>query len=178
MTENTIVVYASDNGYFLGDHGMYNKMWMYEESLRIPLLVRFPNEIKAKTQSNELVSVLDFAATFADYAGAEKPVEFQGKSLRPLLTGKTPDDWRDTHFYHYYDQFHVPSHYGIRTKDYKLIHFYAVEKGPKWEFYDLNKDPKELNNVINETEYSDTVKKLEVVLMKKRMECDGTTEKL
>ena len=154
------MVYTSDNGWFLGDHGLFNKMWMYEESLHVPLIIRYPGTVKPATVSDDFVSVLDFATTFLHYAGIEKPEQFQGQSLKPILAGETPDDLRSSHFYHYFGQFDVPSHYGIRTKDYKLIYFYESNEEPKWELYDMKNDPKEMDNLIYNPEYTDLFKNL------------------
>jgi len=173
LKKNTIIVYTSDNGWFLGDHGMFNKMWMYEESLKVPLIIRYPEKVKPATVSDDFVSVLDFATTFLDYAGIEKPEQFQGQSIKPLLSGETPKDWRSAHFYHYFGQFEVPSHYGIRTKDYKLIYFFETENEPKWELYDLQKDPKELVNLIDDTGYSEIVKKMRSILIEKRTKLES-----
>ncbi|MCK5135890.1 MAG: sulfatase [Bacteroidales bacterium] len=170
LEKNTIVVYTSDNGWFLGDHGLFNKMWMYEESLHVPLIIRYPGKIKPATMSDDFVSVLDFAPTFLDYAGIKKPVQFQGQSIKPVLSGNTPDDWKSAHFYHYFGQFEVPSHYGIRTNDYKLIYFYEAEQEPKWELYDMKNDPKEMVNLIHNPEYTDIFKNLEILLLAKRKE--------
>ena len=152
LAENTLVIYTSDNGFFLGDHGLYNKMWMYEQSLRIPLLVRLPGRIQPGSVSGGMVSVIDFASTFADYAGAKIPAEFQGQSIRPLLEGKTPDNWRGAHYYHYYGQFGVPAHCGIRTATHKLICYYDQPDGPVWELFDLSKDSDELHNLSTHPE--------------------------
>jgi len=146
ISENTIVVYTSDNGFFLGDHGLFNKMWMYEESMRLPLLVRYPKEVKPGTVNDKLVSILDFAPTFLDYANASVPAELHGKSIRQLLNGKETKEWRNSVYYHYFGQYDVPAHNGVRTKNYKLIHFYDTNEDPEWELYDLEKDPNELNN--------------------------------
>lgn len=170
LKKNTIVVYTSDNGWFLGNHGLFNKMWMYEESLKVPLIIRYPEKVKPTSISEDFVSVLDFAATFLDYAGIKKPNEFQGQSLKPVLMGNTPDDWRSVHFYHYFGQFEVPSHYGIRTKDYKLIYFYELEEEPKWELYNLKNDPKEMINLIYNPDYADIFKNLKILLQEKKKE--------
>ena len=173
LDENTIVVYTSDNGWFLGEHGLFNKMWMYEESMHVPLIIRYPGKIKPASVSDNFVSVLDFAPTFLDYAGVEKNTQFQGQSIKPVLNSTTPDNWRKTHFYHYFGQFEVPSHYGIRTEEYKLIHFYEAKEEPKWELYDLKKDPKEMENVIFDPAYSEIVKNMKSVLEKKRNEFES-----
>jgi len=168
LIKNTIVVYTSDNGWFLGDHGLFNKMWMYEESLHVPLIIRYPGKVKPATVSDDFVSVLDFATTFLNYAGIEKPEHFQGQSIKPLLMGETPDHWRSTHFYHYFGQFEVPSHYGIRTNDYKLIYFYEAEKEPEWELFDMKNDPQEMINLIQNPEYAEVLKNLKILLREKR----------
>jgi arylsulfatase A-like enzyme len=167
LAENTIVIYTSDQGFFLGDHGWYDKRFIYEESLRMPFLVRYPQAAKAGTINKDIVSNIDFAPLFLDAAGIDVPQDMQGKSLMPLLKGETPDDWRQTFYYRYWmhgDGSHnVYAHYGIRTHRYKLIYFYndglnqpgAVGEThePEWELFDLENDPHELNNVYNAPEY-------------------------
>lgn len=152
MADNTLVVYTSDNGFFLGDHGLYNKMWMYEESLGLPLLMRWPGIIKPASVQNELASLLDFAPTFLDLAGAPIPEDLQGASLLPILREQqAPVDWRDCHYYHYYGQFGVPSHCGIRTDTHKLIWFYEAETPEnQWELFDLQSDPREVVNLASD----------------------------
>ena len=145
--DNTLIIYTSDQGFYLGEHGWYDKRFMYEESFSTPLLMRYPASIKAGQTSEDLVMNLDFAPTILDYAGVEIPAEMQGKSLRQLAEGNTPDDWRNSMYYHYYQStgwHHVPKHYGIRNHRHKLIHYY--EEGA-WELYDLQQDPSELNNL-------------------------------
>jgi len=166
LSDNTLVVYTSDNGFFLGDHGLFNKMWMYEESLHIPLLVRYPNEIKAGAVNRELVSILDFAPTFLDYASVEIPSEFQGMSIRPLLQGKKLKNWRSAHYYRFYEQVEVPAHYGIRTKRYKLLYF---DNTDEWEFYDLEKDPSEMQNCYNSRQYTKVIGGLKKELVELRV---------
>jgi len=173
LNENTLVVYTSDNGWFLGEHGFFNKMWMYEESLHVPLVVRYPGKVKPASVSNDFVSVLDFAPTFLDYAGIKKSSHFQGQSIKPVLSNDTPDNWRTAHFYHYFGQFEVPSHFGIRTKDFKLIHFYEAKEEPKWELYDIKNDPKEMVNLIYDREYKDVFIHMKSLLQEKRKECES-----
>ncbi|WP_417875787.1 sulfatase [Winogradskyella sediminis] len=155
LAENTIVVYTTDQGFYLGEKGWFDKRYMYEESLAMPLLMKYPGTIRPGTVIEDLTQNLDFAETFLDYANAEIPEDMQGKSLRPLLE-QTYDgeDFRDAVYYHYYDYpaFHmVKKHYGIRTKRYKLIHFY--DDIDTWELYDLEADPKEVKNQIDNEDY-------------------------
>ena len=161
LDKNTIVVYTSDQGFYLGEHGWFDKRWMYRESLRTPLLIRWPGTIKAGTVNNDLVSNLDFGETFIDIAGAEVPEDMQGQSMVPILKGSTPDDWRKAFYYHYYEhpsEHNVMRHYGITTDNYKLIHFYYDVD--KWELYDLRKDPMEMKNVYNDPAYADVREEL------------------
>ena len=178
LTDNTIVVYTSDQGFFLGDHGWYDKRFMYEESLRMPFLVRYPKEIRPGTTNDDLVMNLDFAETFLDFAGVEVPADMQGRSLQRLMRGKTPRDWRDSIYYHYYEYpaWHmIKKHYGVRTRRYKLIHFY--EDIDAWELYDLEKDPHELNNVYGNPDYASELNSLRKELERLRMKY-GDTEAL
>ncbi len=153
--ENTIVVYTSDQGFYLGEHGWFDKRFMYKESFRTPLLVRYPKEIKPGTKIDELVQNLDLAPTFLDYAGVKIPEDIQGESFRKLVSGET-DEWRDAVYYTYYEypSVHmVKRHYGIANKRYKLMHFYYDID--QWELYDLEKDPNEMQNVYNDPSYAD-----------------------
>lgn len=155
LDNNTIVVYTSDQGFYLGEHGWFDKRWMYKESLRTPLLISWPGVVKPATVNNNLVSNLDFAETLIDIAGAKIPEEMQGRSMVPILNGENPSDWRKAHYYHYYEhpsEHNVMRHYGITTDKYKLIHFYYDID--VWELYDLEKDPAELKNVYNVPAYS------------------------
>ena len=168
LAENTIVVYTSDQGFYLGEHGWFDKRFMYEESLRTPLLIRYPKEIKPGTKINHMVQNLDFAPTFLDYAGVKAPEEMQGESFRKLVGGET-DKFRDFVYYTYYEypSIHmVKRHYGIATNRYKLMHFYYDID--EWELYDLEKDPHELQNVYNDPEYADVQKMLHEKLSEAR----------
>lgn len=161
LAENTIVVYTSDQGFYLGEHGWFDKRFIYDESFKTPLLIRWPNEIKAGTTNEEMVQNLDFAQTFLEAAQIEAPDDMQGESLMPLLKGQN-DKWnREAVYYHYYEypSVHmVKRHYGIVTKEYKLVHFYYDVD--EWELYDRKKDPNEMNNVYNDPEYASVVEKL------------------
>lgn len=154
LAENTIVVYTSDQGFYLGEHGWYDKRFMYEESLGMPLLMRYPRAVKGGQVSEKMALNIDFGPTFLEYAGLQVPEEMQGTSLRPVLKSTDPE-WRDSIYYHYYEYPHgwhrVKKHYGIRTEKYKLIHFY--DDIDEWELYNLEKDPHELQNVYNDPSY-------------------------
>ena len=169
LTENTVVIYSSDQGWYLGEHGWYDKRWMYEESFKTPLVARWPGKIKSGTVNKDFVSNLDFAQTFLDIAGVKEiPEPMQGRSLVPVFEGKTPDDWRKSFYYHYYEfpgAHSVRRHYGVRTERYKLINFYNVKA---WELFDLEKDPNELKSVYSDPEYTDTAKTLKEELAKLR----------
>ena len=155
LADNTIVIYTSDQGFYLGEHGWFDKRWMYEESFRTPILMRYPKEIKPGTTVDKLVQNLDFAPTFLDYAGVNPPKDMQGMSFRKVVKGEKCE-WRDAIYYHYYEypaEHMVKRHYGIRTDRYKLIHFYYDVD--EWELYDLKKDPHELKSVYNDPAYAD-----------------------
>lgn len=154
LLENTVVIYTSDQGFYLGEHGWYDKRFMYEQSLSTPLLVRYPREIKPGSVVNEMVLNLDLAPTILDYAGIEKPSDMQGESWRAIAAGNTIP-WRDAIYYHYYEYpgpHMVKRHYGVRTDRYKLIHFYYDID--EWEMYDLEKDPDEMQSIYNDPAYA------------------------
>ena len=172
LSDNTLVVYCSDQGFYLGEHGWFDKRWMYEESLRTPLLARWPGHIEAGSLCNAIVSPLDFAETFLELAGAEVPADMQGSSLLPLFNGETPSDWRKTFYYHYYEHpgWHwVRRHYGVTDGRFKLIHFYEPDVD-YWELYDLQLDKNELQNVYDNQAYASVRKRLEDELNRLRSE--------
>ena len=155
LSENTLVIYTSDQGFYLGEHGWFDKRFMYEESFRTPLIIRYPNLITANTTNSGLVQNIDFAPTILNVVGAEVPQDMQGISLLPLFDGNN-DDWRESLYYHYYEYpgIHmVKRHYGIRTNRYKLIHFYYDID--EWELYDLETDPEEMKNVYDHPDYTE-----------------------
>jgi arylsulfatase A-like enzyme len=165
LAEDTVVVYTSDQGFYLGEHGWFDKRFMYEESLRMPLIVRYPREIRPGVNDKDLVLNLDFAETFLDYAGVPVPPEMQGRSLRGVLRGETPRDWRTSIYYHYFEYPAVHSvkrHYGVRSSRYKLIHFYYDIDA--WELYDLEKDPRELRNVHGDPAYAGVLSRMKAEL--------------
>ena len=153
LDENTVVIYSSDQGFYIGDHGWYDKRWMYEESLKMPFIVKWPGVTAPGSRNTHLIQNLDYAETFLELAGAPIPGDMQGLSLVPLLQGKSPANWRRSIYYHYYEypSYHmVPRHYGIRTERHKLMHFYQF--GDEWELYDLQTDPDELLNLYGQPE--------------------------
>lgn len=186
--DNTIIVYSSDQGFMLGEHDYIDKRWMYEESLRIPLIVRYPKAYPAGQKIDAIVNNTDIAPTLLAMAGIDAPADMQGRSFVPMLEGKqVPDDWRDATYYRYW--LHMahhdnPAHFGIRTKRYKLIFFYGLKldtagtnakpTDPYWEFYDLQKDPNEMNNRINDPDYSDVITGLRDRLKQMRNELGDT----
>lgn len=159
QAKNTIVIYTSDQGFFLGEHNFFDKRFMYEESLRMPFLIRWPGKIKPGSVSKGMILNVDFAPMMLDAAGATVPADMQGRSFLPLLTGRVPKDWRTSMYYRYYHPAHhnVAAHYGVRTQRYKLIFFNKLNQ---WELYDLQKDPREMNNVYSDPAYAKTVEEL------------------
>ena len=172
LADNTVVVYASDQGFFLGEHGWFDKRWIYEESLRTPCLVRWPGVSKPGTATTALASNLDFAPTFLDAAGLPVPKDMHGRSLRPLLAGPPPADWRKSFYYHYYEHpgpHAVARHYGVVTDRYKLVRFY--EPGYEaLELFDRRTDPHELTSVYGKPEYAAVTRELEAELARLRAE--------
>lgn len=164
LTENTVFIYSSDQGFYLGEHGWFDKRFMFDESYRTPLLVSWPEVIAPGSVNGDLVSNLDFAQTFLDIAGAEIPGDMQGASLVPILKGETPGDWRKTHYYHYYEYpgWHmVHRHEGVYDGRYKLMNFYDLGE---WELYDLETDPNEMQNQYSNRDYAEVVRRLHVEL--------------
>lgn len=180
VKKNTVVIYASDQGFFLGDHGWFDKRWMYEESLRMPLLVAWPGHIVAGREVTALTQNLDFAPTFLDLAGVPVPAAMQGRSLVPLLEGRTPDDWRDAIYYHFYESqavHEVAAHYGVRTARYKLIRYYEPQFACQ-ELFDLQKDPQELHDVAGDAAYAEVQAELTKKLAALRAQYGDTTGEL
>ncbi len=178
LASNTVVVFSSDQGFFLGEHGWFDKRWIFEESLRSPLMVRWPGVSKAGSVNNNIVSLIDFAETFLDVAGIEQPGEMQGRSIVPLCRGEVPADWRKSLYYHYYE-FPVPHrvrpHVGVITDRFKLVHYYKPDVDD-WELLDREKDPQELKNFYNDPEYAATVKELHAELDRLRIEVKDDVE--
>lgn len=177
LADNTIVVYTSDQGFYLGEHGWFDKRFIYDESFKTPLLIRWPNKIKAGTTNDEMVQNLDFAPTLLQAAQIEIPNDMQGESLMPLLQGNDPAWDREAVYYHYYEypSVHmVKRHYGIVTKDFKLAHFYYDVD--EWELYDRKKDPKEMRNVYEDPMYAETVAQLKTELAKLRVKYQDSAD--
>ena len=154
LEDNTVVNYSAEQGFYLGDRGWYDKRWMYEPSLEMPLIVKWPGVTAPGSRNRDLVQNLDYAETFLEMAGAGIPADMQGRSLVPLLKGEKPKEWRDAIYYHYfeYPSVHmVARQRGVRTDRFKLIHFYQFGE---WEFYDLDADPQELTNQIANPVYA------------------------
>lgn len=196
LYDNTIIVYTGDQGFMLGEHDYIDKRWMYEESLRMPFFVRYPKSIKAGSRTNAIINNSDFAPTLIEMAGGKTPEYMQGNSFKPILeTGEEPENWQQSSYYRYWMHMahaHAnPAHFGIRTKKYKLIFFYGkywvdtdnpdAEWNKKswgnrftfhtpaaWEFYDLENDPKEMNNLYNDPAYKDIIADLKEQLAEKR----------
>ncbi len=172
LADNTIVVYSADQGFYLGEHGWFDKRWIFEESLRTPLLVRWPGVTKPGGVSKDIVSNLDFAETFLDAAGVPIPGEMQGRSMLPVLKGQTPADWRKAFYYQYYEYptpHHVRPHYGVISDRYKLMHFYGTGEDYS-ELFDLQKDPHELRSVFDQPDYASARKEMEEQLSRLRTE--------
>lgn len=188
LTENTIVVYVSDQGYFLGEHGFFDKRMMYEESLRMPFVIRYPKEIPAGTRNKDLILNVDFASLLADYAGIRPPAGVQGSSFRDNLKGQTPGDWRPAMYYRYWTHHGIrPAHMGIRTDRYKLMFLYGdrlttagsddTPTTPAWEFHDLQADPYENHNSYNDPRYAGIIKELKTRLLELRKQNGDEDEK-
>jgi arylsulfatase A-like enzyme len=185
--ENTIIIYTADQGYFLGEHGFFDKRFMYEEALRMPFVIAYPKEIKGGRRLDDLILNIDFPTLLLDYAGIPIPDDMQGKSFRENLKGDTPDDWRKSIYYRYwYNHRPRPAHFGIRDHQYKLILFYGQSRTdtirekmpyePGWEFYDLKLDPQETKNRFNDPSYKTIIDSLKNELIKLRIELGDNEE--
>ncbi|MET0394651.1 MAG: sulfatase [Chitinophagaceae bacterium] len=170
LAENTMVVFCSDQGFYLGEHGWFDKRWMYEQSFRTPLLVRWPGKIKPGSVNKDIVSNLDMAETFLDAAGVAVPADMQGRSLLPVFAGKKPADWRKSFYYHYYEGgvHGVPEHEGVYMDSLKLINYYTIGE---WEMFDLRRDPYEMHSVYNNPEYTVQQQRLaaELAILRKQL---------
>ena len=165
LLDNTLVVYTSDQGFYMGEHGWFDKRFMYEESMRTPLIMHLPKDFNHKGDIDEMVQNIDYAPTFLELAGVQVPKDIHGVSLVPLLRGEKPADWRKALYYHYYEypaEHMVKRHYGIRTERYKLIHFY--DDIDEWELYDLKSDSSEMRNIYGCPDMAKVVEDLKVNL--------------
>ncbi|MGQ1784559.1 sulfatase family protein [Saccharicrinis sp. GN24d3] len=186
LAENTIVIYTADQGYFLGEHGWFDKRMIYEESIHMPFVIRYPKEIPAGTRNTDIIENVDFSALFADYAKAKYPSEMQGHSFRSNLRGKTPKDWREYGYYRYWEhQTNRPGHFGIRGERFKLAFFYGhgfkdneyeegANTGKYWDFFDLEKDPNELHNAYDDPEYQEIIKEMKEEILRQRIALGDT----
>ncbi len=185
LAENTVVIYTADQGYFLGEHGFFDKRLIYEESLRMPFLIRYPKELKGGQRIDDIILNIDFSALMADYAGIQKPGFIEGESFRKNLQGETPENWRTSSYYRYW--LHLkdrPGHFGIRNERYKLAFFYGQPLGmtgaesettdPAWEFYDLQEDPRELHNAYGDSEYAAIIAEMKKELKTQRVAVGDT----
>jgi arylsulfatase A-like enzyme len=176
LAENTVVILSSDQGFFLGEHGWFDKRWIFEESLRTPLLVRWPGVIKPGSSTNEIVSLIDFASTFLDITKCENLADVHGRSFVPLMKGETPSDWRKSLYYHYYEYpvpHRVRPHYGVITDQFKLVHYYTPDVDD-WELLDRKADPLEVKDFYNDPAYADQVKELKAEILRLQAEVKET----
>ena len=192
LTENTVIIYTGDQGFFLGEHGWFDKRLMYEECLRMPFLIRYPKEIKSGTMNKDITLNIDFAPLFLDYAKAEKPQQMQGESFRANLVNKTPANWRKAMYYRYWmnadNDHNVTANYGIRTDRYKLVFYYGESLGmtgtknvsirpAEWELYDLKNDPMEMHNIYNDPANKRLIKELKTKLLELKKQYDDEDSK-
>ena len=185
QAENTVVIYTADQGFFLGEHGFFDKRLIYEESLRMPFVIRFPKELKGDSRIDDIILNIDFPSLFADYARLDNPSFVQGRSFRKNLMGDTPPDWRKSMYYRYFAHERIrPAHFGIRNERYKLAFFYGRPldlpgneneiSEPAWEFYDLKSDPGENYNAYQDSRYTDIIRKMKIELLHLRTELKDT----
>ena len=173
MMENTLIVYTSDQGFYMGEHGWFDKRFMYEESMHTPLVMHLPKGLNAKGEIHEMVQNIDYAPTFLDLAGISVPEDMHGVSLLPLLRGEHPVDWRKALYYHFYEypaEHKVKRHYGVRTDRFKLIHFY--NDIDVWELYDLIEDPAEMHNLYDNKTYESVVDSLKETMLQLQEQYD------
>jgi arylsulfatase A-like enzyme len=175
LADNTIVMYSSDQGFYLGEHGWFDKRWIYEESVRTPLVARWTGVTKPGSRSDLMVSNLDFAETFLDAAGVPLPADMQGRSMVPILRGQRPSDWRKSFYYQYYEtgEHNVPPHYGVRTNRYTLVHYPGSQE---WELFDREKDPRQMRSVYDDASYASVQKELKAELERLRNELKVPSE--
>lgn len=187
LLDDTIIIYTADQGHFLGEHGFFSKRFMYDQAMRMPFLIRYPRWFKPGSDNNDMISNVDVAPTILDLAGLEIPISMQGRSFKGNLTGQTPHDWPDAVYYHYWQHLlhrDVAAHYGIRTKEKKLIFYYGLPLGQtdypptesEWEMFDLANDPHEMNNVYSDPAYAKKVAELKARLKAFQERVEDTDE--
>jgi len=187
LAEDTIIVYTADQGHFLGEHGFFSKRFMYDEAMRMPFLIRYPRWLKPAVVNDDMIANVDFAPTLLDMAGIPVPASMQGRSFKRNLQGRTPSDWPQAVYYHYWQHLlhrNVPAHYGIRTKDKKLIFYYGLPLGqtsykptpPEWELFDLRDDPHEMKNVYGDPHYAEIIAALKKQLLAVKQRLGDTDE--
>jgi arylsulfatase A-like enzyme len=158
LTDNTVVIYSSDQGFNLGEHGWFDKRWIFEESIHMPFIIRWPGVVKPGSRPDAMIQNIDYAPTLVEVAEGAVPAGLHGRSFLPILRGETPPDWRTSVYYRYYDPgCGVAQHNGVRTKDYTLVHYFETDE---WDLFDLKKDPQQMRSVYANPEYADVVKKL------------------
>lgn len=175
LDENTIVIYASDQGFYMGEHGWFDKRWIYEQSLHMPFIIRWPGVVKPGQRFTPFIQNIDYAATFVDIAGGRAPDQLHGASIVPILRGNTPKDWRKSVYYHYYDKdgsHNVENHYGVRTERYTLAYYYGTRE---WELFDNKKDPNQMKSVYSDARYTQTIVDLKLELQQLRELYKDTT---
>jgi len=175
LESNTVVIYSSDQGFYNGEHGWFDKRWIYEESIHMPFIIRWPGVVKPGTRFNEFIQNIDYAETFVDIAGGKIPDGLHGHSLVPVLRGETPADWRKSVYYHFYEAatHNVPQHYGVRNDQYTLVYFYKTDE---WELYDLKKDPQQLHSVYADPAYAKVVVEMKAELTRLRQQFKDSDE--
>jgi arylsulfatase A-like enzyme len=176
LETNTVVIYSSDQGFYMGEHGWFDKRWIYEESIHMPFIIRWPGVVKSGTRFTPFIQNIDYAPTFVEMAGGKIPDGLHGKSIVPILRGETPAGWRDSVYYHYYDKngaHNVANHYGVRTGRYTLAYYYATDE---WELFDNEKDPQQMRSVYADPKYATTVTELKGELTRLRALYGDTNE--
>ena len=175
LADDTLIIYSSDQGFYLGEHGWYDKRWMYEESLQMPFVARWPGRIEPGTRVQQMIQNIDYAPTFIEMAGETVPSDIQGESLLGLMAGEVPGAWRDSIYYHYYEYpepHRVAAHYGVRTERHKLVYYYETGE---WELFDLLDDPQEMGSVYDEPDRAELVATLKTELLRLREHYEDDT---
>jgi arylsulfatase A-like enzyme len=166
LSGNTVVIYSSDQGFYVGEHGWFDKRWIFEESIHMPFIIRWPGVVKPGSRPSAMIQNIDYAPTFVAIAGGTTPPGLHGRSFLPILRGETPADWRTSLYYRYYDPGHgVPQHNGVRTEHFTLAHYFETDE---WDLFDLQKDPEQLHSVYTDSVYTTTVKDLKAEIERLR----------